>query len=152
MFKKRGLILVALSLIMGIGAAWVANNWILKGTQANEVNESQVATASMRIPYGTKIESRHVRFVNLPDGSIPIDAIRTVEEIDGKVATADILPGRIPAQCAFRRSHRRQHTRFGWSKKRLRAITVRVDDVIGVGRFSVTRKHGRRARSSPGTR
>jgi polyhydroxyalkanoate synthesis regulator phasin len=28
MFKKRGLVLLLLSITMGVGAAWVANNWV----------------------------------------------------------------------------------------------------------------------------
>jgi len=134
MFKKRGLILVALSLIMGVGAAWVANNWILKGTQTDEVNKAQVATAAMRIPYGTKIASRHVNFVNMPDGSIPIDAMRTIEEIEGKVATADILPGEFLLNARFA-DHTGGSTLASLVEENMRAITVRVDDVIGVAGF-----------------
>jgi len=119
---------------MGVGAAWVANNWILKGTEANEVNQAQVATAAMRIPYGTKMESRHVKFMALPDGSIPIDAIRTIEEVDGKVATADILPGEFLLNARFA-DHTGGSTLASLVEDRMRAITVRVDDVIGVAGF-----------------
>jgi len=58
MMKKRGLLLVALSLVMGVGAAWVANNWVqIRNGQMSAVNEDEVVVvaAAMNIPYGTKI-------------------------------------------------------------------------------------------------
>ena len=69
MMKKRGLLLVALSILMGVGAAWVANNWVqIRSGQMADVNANEVAvvTAAMDIPYGTKVEERHMNTVMVP--------------------------------------------------------------------------------------
>jgi pilus assembly protein CpaB len=82
MFKKRGLVLVAVSLVIGLGAALVANNWMQsRVTGAADDNNSHVASAAMSIPYGTKIEVRHVKMVLLPDNVVPTGAIQSIEQI-----------------------------------------------------------------------
>ena len=84
MMKKRGFLLVAMSLLMGVGAAWVANNWvqIRNGQIATiEDNETAVVVASMDIPYGTKIAPRHLDTIMVPPAMLPKDF-----ECDGGLA------------------------------------------------------------------
>ena len=57
MAKKRGLMLVVLSLVMGVGAAWIANRWVTAQMAAGEAKGPHVVAAAMEIPYGTKVES-----------------------------------------------------------------------------------------------
>jgi len=134
-FKKRGFVLVALSLVMGVGAALVAKNMIQdQGTVADDANTSQVATAAMAIPYGTKIEARHVKMVSLPDGAVPTGAVVTLEEVEGKVATAAILRGEFLLEGRLA-SHDEGSTLAALVEEKKRAITVRVDDVVGVAGF-----------------
>jgi len=119
---------------MAGGAAWFANNW-LRGMEASaETNASLVAAAAIRIPYGTKMESRHVKMVEMPDGAAPSDAIRTIEDVEGKVATAEILPGELLLNERFV-DHGEGSTLAALVETKMRAVTVRVDDVIGVAGF-----------------
>ena len=81
-FKKRGLLLVAISLVLGVGAALVAKNMVQdQATVAEDTNTKQIATAAIAIPYGTKIEARHVKMVALPDEAVPVGGIGTLEEL-----------------------------------------------------------------------
>ena len=53
--KRRGFLLIVISLVLAIGAAWVARNWIqgrLNSGAAVDQNE-QVVVAAMEIPFGT---------------------------------------------------------------------------------------------------
>jgi pilus assembly protein CpaB len=135
MFKKRGLILVAVSLVLGLGAALVANNWMQARTpNAAETNAAQIASAAMAIPYGTKIESRHIKMVALPDDVVPAGAIRSIEDVEGKIATADILRGELLMSGRFV-NHDEGSTLAALVEEKKRAITVRVDDVVGVAGF-----------------
>ncbi len=59
-FKKRGLYWLPFPWFWGVGAALVAKNMIAGADhgRTTKTNTSQVATAAMTIPYGTKIEAR----------------------------------------------------------------------------------------------
>ncbi len=137
MQKKRGLLLVTLSLLMAVGAAWVANNWIqgrVQSPAAAEANDSTVLAAAIAIPYGTKLESRHVKTIRLPESAMPSGVIRDFEQVDGWIATAAILPGELLMDGRFV-EHGAGSTLAALVEKEKRAITVRVDDVVGVAGF-----------------
>lgn len=135
MFKKRGLVLVAVSLVIGLGAALVANNWMQsRAPGAMEDSNTQVASAAMSIPYGTKIDVRHIKMVLLPNNVVPTGAIKSIEDIEGKIATADILSGELLLSGRFV-NHDEGSTLAALVEEKKRAITVRVDDVVGVAGF-----------------
>lgn len=135
MFKKRGLVLVAISLVLGVGAALVAKSMIAEQTVVtDEANNSRVATAAMAIPYGTKIESRHVKMVSMPNDVVPVGAIMALEEVEGKVAKAQILRGEFLLEGRVA-EHDEGSTLAALVEQKKRAITVRVDDVVGVAGF-----------------
>lgn len=136
MFRKRGLLLLALSLVLGVGAAWVANNWVQVRSEVADAatNESQVMVAAMTIPFGTKVETRHVRPMQLPAKAIPRGAIRDLAGVDGYVATTEILAGEILFESRFV-EHESGSTLAALIERNKRAVTVRVDDVAGVAGF-----------------
>jgi len=135
MFKKRGLMLVAMSLVLGLGAAFVANNMLQnQAAETADNNSQQVAMAAMAIPYGTKLEKRHVKMVALPNDSVPPGAVRTLEDLEGKIARAEILSGELLLKGRLA-DHDEGSTLAALVEEKKRAITVRVDDVIGVAGF-----------------
>lgn len=135
MFKKRGLVLVAVSLVLGLGAALVANNWMQARTPgAAETDTSYIASAAMAIPYGTKIEPRHIKMVPLAKNIVPAGAVTSIEDVEGKIATADILRGELLMGGRFV-NHDEGSTLAALVQENMRAITVRVDDVVGVAGF-----------------
>lgn len=137
MAKRRGLILIFLSLLMAAGAAWVANVWVNRQlvTTANaEPNVHRVVAAALAIPFATKVESRHLKFVEVPIDVLPEGAFSTLEDVEGKVSTTAISRGEILVSERFA-SHDRGSTLAALIDKSMRAITVRVDDVIGVAGF-----------------
>ena len=137
MMKKRGILLVALSLLMGVGAAWVANNWVqIRNGELASVNsnETAVVVASMNIPYGTKIESRHLSTVMVPPHLVPGDAVLDAASIEGQVATIDMVSGEMIMKSRLS-EHGSGSTLAALIGENMRAITVRVDDVVGVAGF-----------------
>jgi len=135
MFKRRGLILVAISVVMAGMAAWLANNWIQGSLEAaGESDNVQVATAAIEIPYGTKIEGRHVKMIEMPKSSVPNGAYLSAEEVEGQVASTQMLRGELLLAPRFA-SHDSGSTLASLVEKQKRAVTVRVDDVVGVAGF-----------------
>ncbi len=137
MLRRRGLILMLASIVMGVGAAWVANNWVqprvLPAAEA-QVNASTVVTAAIGIPFGTKVEERHLRVVEMPRAAVPRSSFQAVDEVNGKVATAAILEGEILLAGRFA-DHESGSTLAALVTENMRAVTVRVDDVVGVAGF-----------------
>jgi pilus assembly protein CpaB len=137
MMKKRGLMLVMLSLCMGVGAAWVANNWVqIRNGQLADINsnETPVVIASMNIPYGTKIAARHLDTIMVPKELLPGGAVVDAESVEGQVTTADMTSGEMVMKARLS-EHGAGSTLAALIGENMRAVTVRVDDVVGVAGF-----------------
>jgi len=137
MVKRRGLILVLLSLMMAVGAAVVANKWVNGQlvTQASAAPNTQlVVTAAISIPFATKVEARHLRLTEIPEGVLPTGTYTDLTDVEGKVSTTSIARGEILVAERFA-AHGRGSTLAALIGPNMRAVTVRVDDVIGVGGF-----------------
>jgi len=138
MMKKRGFLLVALSLFMGVGAAWVANNWVqIRSGQLSAVdnkNEITVVVASMDIPYGTKIAARHLSTISLPKAAVPGDAVLDSAAVEGYVSSSDVVAGEMLMNSRLS-EHGSGSTLAALISDNMRAIKVRVDDVVGVAGF-----------------
>ena len=137
MMRKRGLMLFMLSLVMGAGAVWFANQWIQTrtGQLADADGESvTVIAASMDIPYGTKMESRHMKTIDWPADTVPTGMVTSESQIEGFVANAEVVAGE-PLMTSRFNEHNVGSTLAALIGENMRAITVRVDDVVGVAGF-----------------
>jgi pilus assembly protein CpaB len=135
MFKKRGLLLITLSLIMGAGAAFIANQWVASQLVGDEdVNGTLVVAAAMAIPYGTKVEARHLKYVEIPSEVAPNGFFTKMETVQGAVATTSIARSEILISERFA-AHDTGSTLAALVSENMRALTIRVNDVIGVAGF-----------------
>jgi pilus assembly protein CpaB len=133
MARKRGPLLVTLSLIFGLGAAWLANNWMT--ARANSRPASlEVVTAALDIPLGTQIEERHLSTIQMLPGTEPRGAYKKKSALLGKIAKAPIIAGEIILEPRVADLGSGSPLAAVVAKD-MRAITVRVDDVVGVGGF-----------------
>jgi pilus assembly protein CpaB len=122
---------------MGGLAAWAANNWVqerLGPTDETEVATDAVVAAAIDIPYGTKVAGRHLKILTLPEGTAPPRAFREREDVQDMVATANILSGEILMKDRFA-EHHGGSTLAALVSDAMRAVTIRVDDVVGVAGF-----------------
>jgi pilus assembly protein CpaB len=124
-----------LSLVMGVGAAWVANQWVASQVSAADAEAgTHVVAAALEIPYGTKVESRHLKFVEIPEGVAPSGFFTAMEDIEGRVSRVEIARGEILIAERFAQ-HEAGSTLAALVSSNMRALTVRVNDVIGVAGF-----------------
>jgi pilus assembly protein CpaB len=137
MAKRRGLILILLSMVMAAGAAWVANTWVngqLVSQASAQPNVHRVVAAALAIPFATKVEGRHLKYIEVPMDVMPTGAFTDLEQVQGKVSMTAIARGEILVEERFA-SHDRGSTLAALIDENMRAITVRVDDVVGVAGF-----------------
>ena len=128
MVKRRGITLIFLSLLMAVGAAFVANKWVVARVMPDQQyveNLAQVVAAAMKIPFATKVEDRHLKVVELPEGLAPDGFFATIEEVLGKVSTTSISRGEILVTERFR-THSTGSTLAALVSQNMRAVTVRV--------------------------
>ncbi|GLZ89053.1 Flp pilus assembly protein CpaB [Metapseudomonas resinovorans] len=133
--SARTFTLVALSLLLGLGAAWMANTWLSAKLNASpEDNLQSVVVATLEIPFGQMIEAQQVTLVRMPKGTVPDDALDATDKAVGKIATFPMLRGDI-LRSARVAEHLGGSTLASLIEADKRAISVRVDDVVGVGGF-----------------
>jgi pilus assembly protein CpaB len=134
MANKRAFTMITLSLALGVGAAWMAGKWIQRATQTEEVPMSNVIAASMAIPFGTKVESRHLKTLDMPAEFVPPGSFTSLEEVVDRVSMQPIVAGEILMRERFT-EFESGATLAALVSEKMRAVTVRVDDVIGVAGF-----------------
>jgi pilus assembly protein CpaB len=136
MLRGRGPILIVLSLLLAVGAAWVANRWLQARAAPPDSGSptAPVVTAAMDIPFGTKIESRHLATIQMLRGSEPPGSFHDSKEVEGKVSRAALLSGEILLAGRFT-DQGNGSTLAAVVEKNMRALSVRVDDVVGVAGF-----------------
>ncbi len=133
MLKQRGFLLVVVSLGLGGIAAMAANGWVNDRLNAGQ-SGSAVVVAATDIQYGTKVEGRHLRIADLPPEGVPEGAFLSIEEVEGTVATVTISKGEVLVRARFA-VHTTGSTLAALVTENMRAVTIRVDDVVGVAGF-----------------
>jgi pilus assembly protein CpaB len=136
MLRGRGSLLVVISMLLAVGAAWLANQWVQAraapaGTRPPTVS---VVTAAIDIPFSTKVESRHLTTIQMLRGTEPSGSYHDVKKVEGKVSRASLLAGEILLEGRFAEQGSGS-TLAAVVEKNMRAVTVRVDDVVGVAGF-----------------
>ncbi|MGE8100715.1 Flp pilus assembly protein CpaB [Pseudomonas fluorescens] len=133
--SSRTATLIGISLVMGLGAAWMANSWLSARLNASPDDHLRsVVVATVEIPFGQMVEAQQVTTVRMPMDTIPDDAFDSSDKAVGKIATFDILRGDI-VRGARLSEHLGGSTLASLIAPDKRAISVRVDDVVGVGGF-----------------
>jgi pilus assembly protein CpaB len=139
--KRRGLILIIISLVLAVGAAWVARNWVQARMAAAPQDPGQpVVVAAMEIPFGTKVEPRHLSTISLPRNATVGNHYEKPEDVVGLIALQKIISGEILLKERFA-DRASGSTMAAIVRPDMRAVTVRVDDVVGVAGFLMPGNH-----------
>ncbi len=129
---RTWLMLVAAS-IAGLLAVALASRWLNQQTTAGL---SRIAVASTDINLGQRLTPELVQMVDWPSGSTPPGAFHDASNLDGRVLKTSLLRGEPVLEAKLAP----QGTKGGLSAvigDGRRAITVRVNDVIGVAGFAL---------------
>ena len=144
MFNGKAILLFLVALGCGGGAAMFANTWLKE--KAGEVADqpgletTPVVVAATDIPFGQKIEDIHIRISQWPVGSSPETALGNADEVIGRVANQKILKGEplLEARIVDKVAGSTLSSIIAPNK---RAITLRVNDVVGVAGFLLPGNH-----------
>ena len=139
MFKGRNIVLILFAGVMALAAGWMADNWLKQQNEPIVQQEEQEETvpvmrAALDIPYGQTVEAQHVQQVEMPVSLAPEGVATSADELIGQIAQSDVIRGETLMKAKFS-AHLEGNTLAALIEPNKRAITVRVNDVIGVAGF-----------------
>lgn len=135
MRKKGVVMMLGLSLVLALGAAGLANNWLNSRVGTSVASEGvSVVVAALEIPFGRKVQAEDLRMLELPPHAIPKGSFDSLESVVGRVSSQVIYPGEVILQGRVS-EHLGGSALAALLEPGMRAISVRVDDVVGVAGF-----------------
>jgi pilus assembly protein CpaB len=129
--KALGLILFAL--LIGLAAAAYATGWVSR--QAG-IASNKVVVAAVDIELGSKVNAEMLSTLDWPTGAMPPGAFKDVKELQDRVARVSIMRGEplLEGKLAPLGTLGGLSAVIAEGK---RAMTVRVNDVVGVAGFAL---------------
>lgn len=133
MKNKRALIVMTLAILFGLAAVMLASRWLLTQPAAKP---GRIVVAGTDISIGQRLTPDMLKLVEWPAHSMPKGAFDDPQKIGGRVLKSSILAGEPLSEAKLAPVG----TLGGLSAlitEGKRAITVRVNDVIGVAGFAL---------------
>ncbi|WP_338769497.1 Flp pilus assembly protein CpaB [Massilia sp. METH4] len=133
MKNRRAYTMMALAIVLGLAAVALASRWLL-GQAPNQSSRIVVATADINL--GQRLSPDMLKLWDWPADSLPVGAVSDPMKLVGRVLKVSVLQGEPLAEAKLAPSG----TLGGLSaliSEGKRAITVRVNDVVGVAGFAL---------------
>ncbi len=133
MKNMRSLVVLIIALLAGLGAVVLAAKWI---QQQNQGTGNKIAVATLDIQLGNRLTPAMIQMVDWPAGSAPAGAFDDVALLADRVVKTTVMRG----EPILENKLAPVGSRGGLSavvEEGKRAITVRVNDVIGVAGFAL---------------
>jgi pilus assembly protein CpaB len=129
--KAIGLLILAV--VIGLAAAVYAASWV---AQRGNIASTKVVVAAVDIELGSKINPQMLTTSDWPSDAVPPGAFKDVKDLQDRVVRASVLRG----EAIVDRKLSPVGTQGGLSAviaEGKRAMTVRVNDVVGVAGFAL---------------
>ena len=128
----RGMLMLLIALLAGVAAVVMASRWM----QAQASGSGQIAVAAADIEIGARLAPEMLKMVEWPVSSVPPGAFSEMAALEGRVVKTSVTRGEplIEGKLAP------VGTKGGLSAvvaEGKRAMTVRVNDVVGVAGFAL---------------
>ena len=133
MKNPRALVMVLISIIIGLGAVVLASRWV---SQKATVQSSKVVVAAVDIDLGTPLTPQMLKVADWPSGSIPAGAVHDIKVLDTRVLKTSVLRGEAVLESKLAPVGATGGLSAVIAKGN-RAMTVRVNDVVGVAGFAL---------------
>ncbi|ADG18753.1 Flp pilus assembly protein CpaB [Paraburkholderia atlantica] len=133
MKNSRALVMLTIAVLAGLAAVSFASRWLL---QTSSAAVTSVAVASSDISLGQPLNQNLIHMVSWPTSSVPPGAFADSKALEGRVLLTSLAPGEPVLESKLAP----QGTKGGLSAvigEGHRAITVRVNDVVGVAGFAL---------------
>jgi pilus assembly protein CpaB len=130
--NPRFIIMLCVALLLAMIAAWTANRWLQAKVAPDK--ELSVVVAAVEIPFGVKLEESQVKVITWPGKVAPAGTFSSKDKVINRVTMNKFYPDEIITEKRIS-EHSGGSTLSALITKEFRAISVRVDDVVGVSGF-----------------
>jgi pilus assembly protein CpaB len=133
-FGARAFLFWALALGAGGAAAYLIHSYIKTNVRAATPATSKVALAALDLELATTLQLEHIRMVDWPDSVAAPNAVRNAKDAVGRVLMSKVVKGQILLEPMFAPRDSGKGL-AALIPPTMRAVAVRVDDVVGVAGF-----------------
>lgn len=133
MKNKRALLMMAVAVLLGLAAVVLASMWLLRQSAGSI---SRIVVAADDVTLGQRLVPQMVRLTDWPTDKLPLGSFSDIGKLTDRVLKTSVLRGEPLTDAKLAPTG----TMGGLSAlitEGKRAITVRVNDVIGVAGFAL---------------
>ncbi|MES2350312.1 MAG: Flp pilus assembly protein CpaB [Pseudomonadota bacterium] len=133
MNNKRALLMMALAIVLGLAAVVMASRWLLR---QSPTSASKIIVAAVDVNLGQRLAPEMLKPLDWPADNLPRGALRDASKLVGRVLKTSVLRDEPLSEAKLAPAG----TLGGLSAlitEGKRAITVRVNDVVGVAGFAL---------------
>jgi len=133
MKNQRALIVMAIAVVLALAAVALAGRWLLSQPSNNA---GHIVVASTDINLGQRLTPDMLKLAEWPAANVPKNAFTDAAKLNGRVLKTSMLAGEALSEAKLAPAG----TMGGLSaliSEGKRAITVRVNDVVGVAGFAL---------------
>jgi pilus assembly protein CpaB len=123
-----------IAIIAGLGAALLITRYLERRTVTVSTPTAKIVVAAMDLPLATKLRAEQLRLADWPLSALPPGALRDVRDAVDHILTSRVLDGEpvLPGKLAAKDAG---NGLAALIPSNMRAVAVRVDDVVGVAGF-----------------
>ena len=130
----RAALFWAFALVFGLGTALFVSRYLdhRTGTVASPV--AKIIVAAVDLPLASKIKAEDLKLIEWPADHLPAGAVRDPKEVTDRILISRVLAGQpvLPSMLAAKNAG---NGLAALIPSNMRAMAVRVDDVVGVAGF-----------------
>jgi pilus assembly protein CpaB len=150
--RKSTIVMIAFAVMFGLLAVFIAQAWLNSATEQRmkslEANKKPVSTrtivvAAKPLRFGNEVTREHLREVPWPESSLPAGSFAKADEIlsGGKRVALAAVELNEPMLGSKMTGPGQRATLSAMIRDGLKAVTIRVNDVDGVGGFVLPGDH-----------
>jgi len=132
MKNRRAFAMMGLAVVLGLAAVALASRWLLRQTPG----AARIVVAGADVSLGQRLAPDMGRLAEWPSASLPPGALRDPQQLNGRVLKASVQRGEPLTEAKLAPAGTLGGLSALISEGR-RAITVRVNDVVGVAGFAL---------------
>ncbi|HEY7865160.1 MAG TPA: Flp pilus assembly protein CpaB [Psychromonas sp.] len=133
--NKKTLMFIVLSVVFGLGAVLIAKNWLAEN-QPEDLSAGQIKvfTVNTDLSVGTILDPKYIVSTVMPKNLLATGTITEKSQLEGVVVKQKLFQGDIITQQRLAKKGEGSSL-ASLIGKNMRAVTIRVNDVVGVAGF-----------------
>lgn len=142
--QRRPLIFLAIALVLGVAAVILVQNFLDRATtrpvaqpSTPQMQTQDVVVAAVPLFFGNEIGPEHIKLVSWPLESVPPGAFTQLDQVVGEEERVALRPieANEPILATKVSGKGGRLSLSGLISEEMRAVTIRVNDIVGVGGF-----------------